>query len=130
MINPSTKTLDMPPIIVLYRCTNLGYTQCYQSIPPKYPTLVALVLFPRGPAFPSIPMYPQRSYIQVLAFILNSDSSKRSPAKKSPQPSPLLMIPTATSLDIPQYQSVHQLKYHELHSVLPPPWIKYLHLPG
>ena len=37
----------MPPISVLSRWKKLGYTQDCQSLPPKYPTLVATVLFPR-----------------------------------------------------------------------------------
>ena len=51
-------------------------------------------------------MYAQKKIIQIIAFILNSASSARSPVGNLPQPSPLLMLTLATYLDIPPYQSV------------------------
>ena len=134
MINSSINALYMPPIMLIYRCPKLGYTHCYQSITPNYPTLVAPILFSRGPDLPIIPMYTQINKTQVLAFILNPASSKRSPANKLPHPPLLLMIPPATSLDIPQYQIVQHsnIPWHSLSSTATldkiSPWSKLMNV--
>ena len=110
MTNSSTNPLAMPTISLLSKWLNLGYTYDYQSLPPNYPTLFKPVLLPKEISCPVIPIYPQKTYIQVLYFILNSSSSTRYPAKKLPHSSPLLMLPPATSLDIPPYQNIHHSK--------------------
>ena len=51
MINSSTNTLDVNPIILFYRCPNLGYTHCYQSIPQTIPPLL-LLYYLQGARFP------------------------------------------------------------------------------
>ena len=107
MLNSSTNKFSMPPISVFSRCPNLGYIKEYLSIPSNSPTLVVTVLFPRDPTLPIVPMYSQKTYIQLLAFILTSASSTISPAKTLPHTPPLLMIPQVTSLDIPLDQIFH-----------------------
>ena len=107
MLNSSTNTLTMPPISVFYKCLNLVYTKDYQSLSPNSPILVGTVSLPRDPDFPVIPMYQHKTYIQVLTYILTSNSSTSYPAKDLPQPSPLLMLPPATYLAIPSDQILH-----------------------
>ena len=107
MLNSFTKALTMPHMNVLYRWTNLGCTQYSQSISPISPILVTSVLLPRDPNWPAIPMYPQKTYVQELDFILTLASSARSTAKHLPRPSTLLMLSQATSLYIPPDQSFH-----------------------
>ena len=99
MLNSSTNALVVTPIIVFSKWPNLGYTQDYQIVYPNSPTLVAPVLFPRDTACPFIPMYPHKTYIQVIAFIWTSSSPIGSPAKHLPQNS-FLMLPQSTSLSI------------------------------
>ena len=130
MLISYTNTLDMLPISIFYKWPNLGYTQDYQIISLNSPTLAAPVLLQRYPAYPITPMFPQKTYIQALAFILTPAFSTRSTSKNLPQPSPFLILPPATSLAIPPYQIFHHSNSSNLHSVLPPPWLQELHLPG
>ena len=71
----------MPHINALSIWKNVGYIQNYQSLSPNYTILVAPLLLPKYPDWPTIPIYPQKKYIQELAFILNLYSSTRYPAK-------------------------------------------------
>ena len=107
MINSSTNTLDMTHIIVFYRCPNLGYTHCYQSIPQTIPPLL-LLYYLQGARFPQHTNVSTENLDPGTRFHIEFSFVKKSPAKTLPQPSPLLMLPLATSLDIPQYQSVQK----------------------
>ena len=88
MLNSSTNTLEILPIGIFYKWPNLGYTQDHQIPSPNSPTLSVPILLPGYLAYPATPMFPHNTSIQSLAFILTSDSSKRSPAESLPQPSP------------------------------------------
>ena len=110
MLNSSTNTLSMTRINVFSVCPNLAYTYDSQILSQNSPILVTPVICPGYPAYPGIPMYPHKTYIKELAFIFTLYSSKSSPAKTLYHPSPFLMLPPATSLDIPPYQNIHHSK--------------------
>ena len=130
MINPYTNALETIPISVFYKWPKLGYKQDYQSLSPKYPILTAPILFPRDTTFPVIPMYPHKTYIQVLDFILTSASSTRSLAKKLSLPSQWLILPPATYLSIPPGKIVYHSNSSKYSFILPPPCLQELHITG
>ena len=107
MLNYSTNYLAMTHINVLYIWPNLRYTKDCQSLSPKSLILVVPILLTMEPTCPIIQMYPQKTQIQELTFILTLASSIRSPSKNLPQPSPQLMLPPNTALAIPPDKISH-----------------------
>ena len=82
------------------------YTELTEYIPKLSHPFHTCIIYKR-PWLSCHPNISQKILIQALVSILTSYSSTGSPAKNLPRSSPLFMIPSATSLAIPPYWSVH-----------------------